>query len=117
MGELAPFVLPATGGGSALVGFIYLLRYVTQLHRQLGEAQTANAAANLARAKEAEQALAQARIEYAALNTELMEEGAKWNRRSAAATILRRAYPEEYGHWQAFEARVDEVVRGERSVS
>lgn len=117
MGELAPFVLPATGGGSALVGFIYLLRYVAQLHRQLGEAQTANAAANLKRAEKAESDLALSRIEYASLHTELMEEGARWNRRSAVASELRRLYPEEAQHWQAFEGRIDHVLRGDRDVS
>lgn len=117
MGELAPFVLPATGGGSALVGFIYLLRYVAQLHRQLGESQSANAKANLERAEAAEKALQQQRIEYAAAQAELYEEGARWNRRSAAASILRRAYAEEAEHWQRFEARIDEVVRGDRDVS
>lgn len=116
MGDLAPFVLPATGGGGILAAFVYLLRYVTQLHRQLGEAQASAAVAATARAEKAELQLAALQLEVAALKTERWEEQARWARRAAAATQVRGAFPAEYRNWQFFEARIDDVLPGgERS--
>lgn len=112
MGDLAPFVLPATGGGGILAAFVYLLRYVSQLHTQLGQAQSATADAATLRARELESDLTQLRLEYAALKTERYDEEAKWARRAAAATVLRGAFPEESAKWQWFESRIDEVLRG-----
>lgn len=112
MGELAPFVLPATGGGAILTAFIYLLRYVSQLHKQLGEAQAEVADAATARAEKLDNEVTRLQLELAAARTAELEESTKWASRAAAANVVKTAFPSEYRNWKFFEARIDEALRG-----
>lgn len=106
-------MLPSVLGGGALAAVIfYLLKHVTGLYRQLGQAQAA-------RAEGAETEIAALRLRIATLELEVAEmrqdardREAEWARRSAALVMVRRAHPEEAAKHRWVEARVEEILSG-----
>lgn len=112
MGELAPVIPSALGGGALVIVIGYLLKHLSGTYRQLGEAQANSTLSATERAVRAEAEVANLRIEVAELRQAVRDIEAQWARRASAVQEVRRAHPEEGAKHRWVEARIDEILHG-----
>lgn len=117
MGELAPVLPSALGGGALAAVIFYLLRHVASLYRQLGEAQAASSVSATERAIRAEARITALEVRIAELEQAKLQDAADWAQRQAVLVQIRRSDPEAYAKWKWVEGRIDDILRGEVDVS
>lgn len=112
MGELAPVIPSALGGGALAAVIFYLLKHLSGLYRQLGDAQAASSVSATQRAERAEAEVARLALEIADREQQRLQAASDWARRTGAIAHLRTAYPDEAAKHRFIENRIEEILNG-----